>query len=129
MDEHIKSVILQKAQFNERLAVGMKDLVGGKTSLDHVVMGWIDTYEFRLKTYFGEHVVVDKRESWPATWLDALKDRFMPKYFRRVFPIKYNTLEVKVSEVASKFVLPEKMGPIPIMLWEKKTFSDSGDDL
>lgn len=129
MRAKVDSLYLQRTQYGESLVIPMYHLVGGKTKLDSLVQPWVDGYEFRLTTYFGEHIIVDRKEVWPASWWEALKDRFLPKSLRKYFPVKYKTLEVKVSEVASKFVLPERMGPIPFMKWDKRDFTDSGDEL
>jgi hypothetical protein len=33
---------------------------------------------------------------WPANWLEALKDRFLPAWMKRRFPIRYQSIEKKL---------------------------------
>jgi len=39
-----------------------------------------------------ERIIVS--ECWPKDWIEALKDRFLPIWARRYWPVKYNRVDI-----------------------------------
>lgn len=65
--------------------------------------------------------------AFPLNWVEALKDRFLPRYFRKYFPVKYELIEIEVAALYPKFVLPEKdYGPMRVVGMDSSRFYKDG---
>lgn len=115
-----ENIRLEVEQFTENFCIPMEQLVGAKVEVRTMLTAWMNGFEVRVVAYLGEHRVMDRKETFPTTRWDAVKDRFFPVWLRRYFPIRYTTIEVRVGELATKWKLPENFGPWQIMRWDRR---------
>lgn len=116
-------IILTLNQFTQQNIIPFETLTGANVKVEHIMLPWLDGLEARMIAYLAEHVVIDKTVTFPSTWWDALKDRFLPTCLKRFIGVSYTTIEVKVAELASKWRVPENMGPWPYMIWRESKAS------
>ena len=48
------------------------------------------------------------REKVPLNWKEAVKDRWLPKWFRKYWPIKYRLIEFDVRELMPSLNVPDR---------------------
>lgn len=82
--------------------------------------------EFKLSAYILSQPLCDVKITYPATWADAVRERFLPTWMRRWFPVHYNEVEIKAGCLASMIKVPPSYGPIPFMINNKRFFEDDG---
>ena len=76
----------------------------------------VDGLLFNLQTYlYGrKQTVLDVR--YPSTWIEAVKDRWLPKWFRRWWKVRYTLHQIDVMQVWPEI---EVKGTKPIVLYEQ----------
>ena len=98
-----------------------------------------DIYTNILRAFDSDHLVLeiqakiagsplcDVKEEWPVDWVQAFKERWFPQWLRKWFPVKYKTIHIRASELATKLCLPKDYGPIPFMNISKGTYTETYD--
>lgn len=58
--------------------------------------------EYQLRVYvLGEKIKsYNKRIDYPADWWEAFKERWMPRWFKRKYPVQYKLFKVDIDIVA-----------------------------
>lgn len=78
----------------------------------------------QIQWFLMGRVVEDQHVSWPATWWDAVKDRWLPRWLKGRFPPVFKTYDFKVAEIALR--LPDEWRPRLVALtgqpWEAAQF-------
>lgn len=62
------------------------------TYIDHAIQATILQVQAGLHAMVKERIVV--KEKWPATWQDAVKDRWFPAWAIRRWPVAYRTIDI-----------------------------------
>jgi hypothetical protein len=74
-----------------------------------------DTMVIRLCADIYGESLKKVHKVYPSNWKEALKDRFLPKFLHKVFPIKYDVIEVEAAALYPRYVLPEhQYGPVRV---------------
>ena len=68
-----------------------------------------------IVTHFVAYIASQKCAEYefraPMGWREALKERWLPRWALRRWPVRYRTETVKVSECYPKIALPSSCGP------------------
>lgn len=65
---------------------------------------------YAIQSFWGQRVV-DRHERWPASWWDAVKERWYPEWLLRRFPVRWNHFDFVVAKVLTepKYQWPEEL--------------------
>lgn len=67
----------------------------------------IDAMAVRLKRYVMSERLADETVSWPATWWDAVKERWFPDWLLRRYPVEYKHADFTIYR-GYPDIMPEK---------------------
>jgi len=128
IDHHLKenpteTLLLKLSQFAQAYHIPFHTLTGANAKADAILLDYMDGFELRLLAYLAEHVVVDRKLTFPTTWWDAVKERFLPEWLKARVRISHTTVEVKVAELATKWRVPEELGSQPYMVWRENSYA------
>ncbi len=115
-------IIFKLQEFGQNMIIPFEQLTGARTEFRAIACDFASTAEMRILSYLAEHQIMDKKVTFPTTWWDAVKDRFCPKWARKYLSINFTAIEVKVTELATKWQVPKDYGPWPIMIWNQRQF-------
>jgi hypothetical protein len=101
----IEEIRLQFDQIVSRAAVSDAVLMNCRTDvvLDEMSRNLILT----LKRFIAYRPMDGREFRWPATWWDAVKQRFAPAWFLKRYPVQENVVKCSLRELWPDFPLPQ----------------------
>ncbi len=97
-----------KSQNLEKIRIGLLKVVSEElvdASVDYT-MGWMtNSVNFAIRGYvWGESEKVQRQTiKYPANWIEAIKDRWLPRSLRKIYPVKYHCVDIDVTAIYPKF--------------------------
>lgn len=95
----------------------MKFYVSQKLSEDYLIAGTECEYDymhrdfcFRIKAYIYGQSKKGIEITYPDNWLEAVKERFYPKFLLKKYPVKYKIIKVDFNVLYPDFKPVEKLG-------------------
>ena len=70
----------------------LRDSMTVQAQIDHLANSLVVQLYASMPAILDE--VIDIHRSWPATWWDAVKERWYPKWALRRWPVKYQRIDV-----------------------------------
>jgi hypothetical protein len=118
------SITLEKYQLAVRLSVIAPENIKFKSYLDPM----FDNMIYQLNAIVAGESLKKVEKVFPENWKEALKDRFLPLFLRKWFPVRYIHIDIEVAALYPKFVLPESQyRPVRIAYMDRSyNYTDSG---
>jgi hypothetical protein len=100
-----------KAVRLERLRLKVSLLLSRTFTNDVLMSVYEDSLADKVMISFETQVAAETIESitvkYPANWKEAVKERFLPEFLRKRFPIQYTVQTVKIKVLYPKISLPK----------------------
>jgi hypothetical protein len=102
--QEIETIILERLKWEFRNEVSEEflsfmDLETTKNVMHSTLTMALKGFVWKRSFPSNEYTTQDRSVSFPTTWLDALKDRWLPKCFRRYFKINYTEIACSTRHV------------------------------
>ena len=78
-----------------------------------------DYLVYELETFVLTETLEDLDVRYPADWVQGIKERWLPLYLKKKFPVKYKYITYKAEALYPKISLPDR-GPIVKVEIKKK---------
>jgi hypothetical protein len=105
-----RQVSLQQRRYYESFRFGNPTELTKDDGLALLRMADCDAFEFRLyKTLMATEPRVIY-EAWPATWWDAFKERWFPRWLRKRYPVRFKSIHVEKYGVYPEIPKPADDG-------------------
>lgn len=120
---------LTKELFYNRQHISRKQIEKiGESHIHLRLLEMAENLELIIRKEIYGNPLCDYNVSYPSNWVEALKDRWLPNFIRKYWPVKYERIEVKATELATKLAIPKNMGPVSYMRTNQYTFKDNGQE-
>ena len=104
--ELYEETFIMRQQFTPKELEGMMLKSGGfERSL------YSNNYEIKFYSNILAQKLDFKSATYPKNWKEAVKERFMPKFLLKWFPVSYTTIEIRAVQLYPKIALPDGYGP------------------
>lgn len=116
MNESImKEILLKKYKLRANLAIAPENIK--VSSYLHMSM---DAMIVSLDASIAGEQLTKVYKVFPADWKEAIKDRFLPEFFRKWFPVRYEIIDIEVAALYPKYVLPEaQFGQVKVAVMDQ----------
>jgi hypothetical protein len=96
LDDHIKTIVLRRWPYGSQFAIS-PDLIRSYQSdgMQFLRAADFDGYVCRLHAHIWGTVENEEHYEWPATWWDAVKLRFFPKWALKRWPVLMKEVTAK----------------------------------
>ena len=102
----MRSVSLEKVQAAVTQYIPREKLPGGVLEAE-----WrydLEAMVVRLRKYVWSERLADETVRWPATWWDAFKDRWFPRWALRRWPVRWKHADFTIYRGYPDLVMPER---------------------
>lgn len=114
-ESNMKELLLKKYKLRTELAIAHQNIKA--SSYLHMSM---DAMIVSLDAMIAGEQLTKIYKIFPTDWKEALKDRFLPEFFRKWVPVKYEIIDIEVAALYPKYVLPQsQFGPVKIKVMDQ----------
>lgn len=126
LDVQLKNVYLTRRDFVIQTAIA-RDVLR-HAQFDSFLAPHMDALILRLATSVAGETVPEVNETFPATWWDAVKDRWVPQWARRWVRIDYRHIKVDKHTLFPSIEIPGYSSVVAITVADNVWSEPSGDD-